>query len=124
MLWAFLLLGMESLKTIGGRVGKITKQRLARTLAKELGITKDLAHQCVDALFQAMIESIIQGNRIEVRGFGSWSVQETNPRPNARNPMTGERVSVPARRKVRFKAGKRLKNEFFHSKETDGDASG
>ena len=105
-------------------MSKINRQCLARTLAEELGITIILAHQCVDALFLAMIESIIQGNKIEIRGFGSWSIQETNPRPNARNPMTGERVSVPARRKVRFKAGKRLKNEFFHSKETDGDASG
>ena len=86
----------------------ITKRGLAKILAEEMGLKKTLAYQCVDALFQAMAESIIQGNRIEVRGFGVWEVNETNAK-NARNPKTGEQVYVPARRKVMFKAGKILK---------------
>ena len=72
-------------------------------------MTGAAGRQAVDVFFDAMIDAIVQGNRIEVRGFGVWEVKQTNPRPNARNPMTGEQVSVPARRKVRFKPGKELR---------------
>ena len=56
-----------------------------------------------------MIDAIGNGNRIEIRGFGSWAVRRQNAYPNARNPMTGASVSVPPRRKVRFKAGKMIR---------------
>ena len=63
----------------------------------------------VDAFFQTMVDAMAQGNRIEIRGFGSWTVRRQNAYPNARNPMTGERVPVAARRKVMFKVGKDIK---------------
>ncbi len=89
-----------------------TKKELAKTLADGLGLKGVQADRCVDALFAALREAILQGGRIEVRGFGSWEVRETKPKPMARNPRTGEVVYVPGRKKVRFKVGKDLKREL------------
>ena len=91
----------------------ITKRDLVRILVEQKDIGNGLASYCVDILFDAMREAITEGNRIEIRGLGSWKVSVTNPRPNARNPRTGERVYVPARRKVGFRPGKVLKKELF-----------
>lgn len=80
-------------------------------LSAEMGFNGALASQLVRSFFQALTESIIQGNRIEARGFGVFEVSRANAR-NSRNPMTGEKVFVPARRKVKFKPGKILKGEL------------
>ena len=69
---------------------------------------KSLAYQCADILFESQSESIIRGDRIEIRGFGSWEVKETRAK-KGRNPRTGERVLVPARHKVMFKVGRVLR---------------
>ena len=65
--------------------------------------------EMVDTLFVNMREQLIQGHRIEIRGFGVLSVKDTTPKPAARNPRTGERLFIPARRKAHFKPGKQLK---------------
>ena len=57
----------------------------------------------------AMRESLIAGNRIEIRGFGVLGVKNTKAKPAARNPRTGELVYVPARKKSYFKAGSLIK---------------
>ena len=90
----------------------ITKSHLAKILARENRLNNIQAKKLVDAFFQAMTESLMQGDRIEARGFGSWIVEGTNAKPNARNPRTGEKVFVPRRRKVMFKPGKILKQEL------------
>ena len=87
----------------------VTKAELAGILARDLGMTRTQALKAVDALFNGLCESIQQGSRIEIRNFGSWTVKATNAKPNAGNPGTGEVVAVPARRKVRFKAGRIVK---------------
>ena len=89
----------------------ITKSHLAKILAAEKDLSGTQAKGLVDALFQAMVESIIEGNRIEARGFGVFVVKETRAK-KGRNPRTGEKVSVPARRKVMFKPGKVLRAEL------------
>ena len=91
----------------------VTKRDLAKLLAAKLSLKKGLAYQCADACFDGLAEAIIQGNRIEVRGFGVWEVKETRAK-NAHNPRTGEHVLVPARRKVMFKAGKLLRQALAH----------
>ena len=90
-----------------------TKKDLALEVAKETGCKKSLASQMVDSIFQAMRESLINGDRIEIRGFGVFQVKDTKPKPAARNPRTGEIIYVPARRKTHFKPGKLLK-EALH----------
>ena len=56
-----------------------------------------------------MREELIAGSRIEVRGFGVLETRDTEPKPSARYPRTGEIVYVPARRKTHFRAGQALK---------------
>jgi nucleoid DNA-binding protein len=86
-----------------------TKKHLALRISEKLGVKKQLAYEVVDTLFKAMRESLIQGNRIEIRGFGVLGVKDTKPKPAARNPRTGEIVYVPARKKSYFKAGVLIK---------------
>ena len=63
---------------------------------------------CVDSVLAAMTETMAKGERIEVRGFGSFDVKERKPRIG-RNPKTGVRVQVPAKRMPHFKPGKEFR---------------
>ena len=87
----------------------VTKKELARQVAAQLECTQAQAQEMADALFTGLREQLMAGHRIEIRGFGVLRVKHTKPKPTARNPRTGEQVSVPARRKVLFKPGKQLK---------------
>ena len=86
-----------------------TKKDLAIEISEQLGVKKQLAYEVVDTLFKAMRESLIAGDRIEIRGFGVLGVKNTKPKPAARNPRTGEIVYVPDRKKSYFKAGVLIK---------------
>lgn len=98
----------------------ITKKDLALLVSQSTGCKKNLAAKMVDSLFVAMRDSLIEGNRIEIRGFGVFQVKDTRPKPAARNPRTGEIIYVPARRKTHFKPGRLLK-EALHQTREDGD---
>ena len=95
----------------------ITKKDLAQAVADAVNCRNGLALKMVDSLFEAMRETLIEGNRIEIRGFGVLEVKDTKPKPAARNPRTGELVYVPARRKTHFKPGKQLKEALHKSRE-------
>ena len=95
------------------RLPTITKKELALLVSNNAGCKKNVAAKMVDSLFTAMRESLIAGNRIEIRGFGVFQVKDTRPKPAARNPRTGEIIYVPARRKTHFKPGRLLK-EALH----------
>ena len=89
----------------------VTKEDLARHTAQQLNENINTTAKIVDGLFGSLRQIIIEARdevRIEIRGLGVFEVKKTNPKPNARNPMTGETVYVPARKKVRFRAGKLL----------------
>ncbi|MCP4262330.1 MAG: integration host factor subunit beta [Planctomycetes bacterium] len=66
------------------------------------------AEACVKALLKQMSEVLASGGRIEIRGFGSFSVRTQSPRVG-RNPRTGGAVSVPERLTPHFKPGKELR---------------
>ena len=83
-----------------------TKKDLAMQVAQDTSCKKSLASNMVDSVFAAMRKSLINGDRIEIRGFGVFQVKDTKPKPAARNPRTGEIIYVPARRKTHFKPGK------------------
>ncbi|MCD8505416.1 MAG: integration host factor subunit beta [Burkholderiaceae bacterium] len=107
----------------------MTKSELIAALAashKQLAASDiDLA---VKTILDAMVESLANGQRIEIRGFGSFSLSQRAPRIG-RNPKTGEKVSVPGKRVPHFKAGKELRervdnghasqNAIQNSDETD-----
>ncbi len=92
----------------------VTKKDLAKTVADSIGCTNSFTLQMVDSLFDAMRETLISGDRIEIRGFGVLEVKDTKPKPAARNPRTGQLVYMPAQRKTHFKPGKQLK-EALHA---------
>jgi len=59
-------------------------------------------------MIEAMTTALVQGGKVEIRGFGNFTVRERETR-KARNPRTGEMVEVPAKRVPHFKPGKELK---------------
>lgn len=65
----------------------------------------------VNTIFESMVDSLKDGNRIEIRGFGSFEVRERKPRIG-RNPKSGEKVQVDARRVPFFKVGKELRERI------------
>ena len=71
----------------------------------------------VNTVFDEITNAMANGDRVELRGFGAFSVKATKPKPAARNPKTGEIVYVPARRKTQFKPGKVLKEAMSVSRE-------
>ena len=95
-----------------GAIMTTTKKDLASRAREATGCKWDLAAEVVASLFAAMTESLIEGNRIEIRGFGVLEVRDTKAKPKARNPRTGEIVYIPARRKTHFRAGKLLREEL------------
>lgn len=87
----------------------MTKSELISKLAMRYTqlVTKD-AELAVKTILDAMGESLSQGERIEIRGFGSFSLNYRPPRVG-RNPKTGGKVSVPEKYVPHFKAGKELR---------------
>ena len=96
-----------------------TKKDLAADVARDVpNCKKSMAAKMVDSVFNSMRKSLINGDRIEIRGFGVFQVKDTKPKPAARNPRTGEIIYVPARRKTHFKPGKLLKEELHKPLDT------
>ena len=69
-------------------MGTTTKKELALMVSQKTGCKKNLASDMVDTVFEAMRESLVKAQRIEIRGFGVFQVKETRPKPAARNPRT------------------------------------
>ena len=87
---------------------EMTRSELIILVVERLSyLTQKDAEIIVDTIFDSMIESLAQGDRIEIRGFGSFAVKHRDPR-EGRNPKTGETVYIPAKRIPHFKLGKRL----------------
>lgn len=61
----------------------------------------------VDTLFDAITQSFVRGEKVEIRGFGSFKIRRHNAR-EGKNPKTGEQVFIPTRRAILFKVGKDL----------------
>jgi integration host factor subunit beta len=86
----------------------MTRSELIILVANRLPyLTQKDAEIIVDTVFDSMIESLAQGDRIEIRGFGSFAVKHRDDR-EGRNPKTGEPVHIPAKRLPHFKIGKEL----------------
>ena len=86
----------------------MTKADLVEIVATEADMTKKDVEQLVEIIFDSIISTLNKGEKIELRGFGSFRVRERNAR-KGRNPKTGEPVDIPAKRVAYFKPGKDLK---------------
>ena len=71
-------------------------------------LTKKAAETIIETVFGSIVESLRRGERVELRGFGSFRLRDRAAR-RSRNPRSGERVNVPSKRVACFKAGKELK---------------
>jgi len=87
----------------------MTKSQLIDAIhEKDTGLTKLQVANVVNAMIEAMTTALGQGGKVEIRGFGSFTVRQREAR-KARNPRTGEFVEVPAKRVLHVKPGKELK---------------
>lgn len=89
----------------------MTKAELVEEVARAAELNKRDAEVIVETVFGSIIGALHRGEKVELRGFGSFRTRERGPR-RGRNPKTGEPVEVPAKRVPYFKPGKELK-EFF-----------
>lgn len=86
----------------------LTKADLADRLFTELGVTKLVAKEIVDSVFEEMRQALERGENVKLSGFGNFDLRDKYARPG-RNPKTGEEKIISARRVVTFKAGQKLK---------------
>lgn len=87
----------------------MNKTEFIAAVAEKEGIDKKCAEKAVNAVFSTITETLAKGEKIQVLGFGSFEVREKAEK-QARNPRTGETITVPASKAPVFKAGKALKD--------------
>ena len=86
----------------------MTKAELVERVSEQINLTKKQTEVIVNILFQSITEALSQGDKVELRGFGSFRIRHRNPR-EGRNPKTGDSVDIPAKKVPFFKAGKELR---------------
>jgi integration host factor subunit beta len=87
----------------------MTKAELIEEVSKVVELTRKESEVIVEAIFDSIVRSLRTGDKIEIRGFGSFRTRERQSRIG-RNPKTGARVEVPAKRIPYFKPSKELKD--------------
>ena len=87
----------------------MTKSELIEKLSEANGIlTRKDSEQIISIVFDAMTDALLDGDKVEIRGFGSFTVRSREPR-EARNPKSGMLVRIPAKKIPFFKTGKELR---------------
>lgn len=89
----------------------MTKDELAIRVQVQTGIQQKQAKEAINTILEGIQEALTKGDRVELRGFGSFNPVERAARPG-RNPNTGEAFEIPARCDVKFKAGKAFKEKL------------
>lgn len=100
------------------KTGVMTKAELVDEVASVVQLTKKQAETIVNIVFDSIVESLRNGQKIELRGFGSFRLRNRKSR-TGRNPKTGEKVEVPSKKIPYFKPGKELK-ELINRAIADG----
>jgi integration host factor subunit beta len=96
---------LEEVVTLGG---SMTKAELVEEVSRVSDLTKKHSEMIVDTVFRSIITALHRGEKIELRGFGSFRLRQREPR-KGRNPKTGDKVDVPPKKVPYFKPGKELK---------------
>ena len=106
---------------------KVTKSELIDKISEQLKLPNGEAEQIVTCIFDAMVSALQNGDGIEIRGFGSFTVRQYKAY-EGRNPRTGETVHVAPKRLPFFKVGKdlreRVNNAYQHERAASGDGPG
>jgi nucleoid DNA-binding protein len=88
----------------------VTKKEIVKTISEEIGLTQLKTKEIVQKTFDAIVETLVEEGRIELRNFGVFEVKKRAAR-KARNPRTGQRVDVPEKFVVTFKPGKEMEEK-------------
>ena len=88
----------------------MTKKEIVKTISDEIGLTQLKTKEIVQKTFDAIVETLVEDRRIELRNFGVFEVKRRAAR-KARNPRTGEKVFVPEKFVVTFKPGKEMEEK-------------
>jgi nucleoid DNA-binding protein len=86
----------------------MNKEQLVERVAQQTGLSKKDANAALDAALDAIATALRRGEKVTLVGFGTFQVRERKAR-EGRNPQTGERIRIPARRVPAFTAGKELR---------------
>ncbi len=86
----------------------LTKVDMAESLFNKLGLNKREALELVDLCFEELVACLALGEPVKLSGFGNFYLRDKKERPG-RNPRTGEKIPVSARRVVTFRPGQKLK---------------
>lgn len=86
----------------------MNKSELIKAIAERGGLSMKTAKDAVNAFFESFVEAMLEDERIEIRGFGSF-VNKSYGAYVGRNPKTGEKIRVPRKKLPFFKVGKELK---------------
>jgi integration host factor subunit beta len=87
----------------------MTKAELVEEVSRVSDLTKKHSEVIVETVFKSIIDALHRGEKIELRGFGSFRLRQREPR-KGRNPKTGDKVDVPPKKVPYFKPGKELKD--------------
>ena len=93
----------------GNGAGSMTKAELVEEVSRVSDLTRKHSEVIVEAVFSSIVGALQKGDKIELRGFGSFRVRRRRSR-QGRNPKTGDRVDVPSKRIPYFKPGKELRD--------------
>lgn len=96
----------------------MTKKEIVKAISEEIGLTQLKTKEIVQKTFDAIVETLVRDERIELRNFGVFEVKKRAAR-KARNPRTGEAVSVEAKYVVTFKPGKEMEERVKELEERD-----
>jgi integration host factor subunit beta len=98
----------------------MTKSDLVEEVSRVSDLTKKDAELIVETVFQNIIRALHGGDKVELRGFGSFRLRKRESR-TGRNPKTGDRVDVPPKQVPYFKPGKELKDLINQTTEAESD---
>ena len=100
----------------------MTRKEIVRSISEDLGLTQLQTKQIVQKVFQAILNTLAEEGRVELRNFGVFEVKRRGPR-RARNPRTGEKVSVPEKSVVTFKPGQTMQQRVEALGNANGDGA-
>ena len=101
----------------------MTKAELIEEVSRAVEMTRKDSEQIVDTIFDSVVRALRSGDKIEIRGFGSFRTRKRQPRIG-RNPKTGAKVDVPAKKIPFFKPSKELKDLINRSSAPPAPAAG
>jgi len=96
----------------------LTKADFAEQVFDQLGFIKREAHEIVECFFEAIKDTLEQGEQVKLSGFGNFTLRDKSGRPG-RNPKTGEAVLITPRRVVTFKVSPKLKAHLRQAESID-----